>query len=104
MPFQLQDALLTTYRPLSHLTLAWPLSIISAAQASWPAMRADAVPEPHEPKHFARSRRDILIGAGDGMLPCVGDRLRSRAKILRFEVFGAEARATGAGQVFWTRS
>ena len=34
------------------------------------------------------------------MLPCVGDRLRSRAKFPRIEVFGAEARATGAGPVF----
>ena len=60
---------------------------------------AGAGPESPEPKHFARSRRsrrDILIGAGDGMLSWVGDRSRSRAKISRIQVFGDEARAIGA--------
>ena len=44
-----------------------------------------AVPEPHEPKHFARSRRDILIGAGAGMLLCVGIRRWSRAKFPEYK-------------------
>ena len=71
-------------------------------------MPAASRTELYEPKHFARSRRDHLIGAGARMLPCVVDCRRSRAKIPRIQVFGAEARATGAGPVSrirsWTRN
>ena len=65
---------------------------------------ARVVPEPHEPKNFARSRRDILIGARVGTLPCVGDRRRSHAKIPPVQVFGAEARTNGAGPFSRIRS
>ena len=85
-----------TYRPLStQRSLGHSASTRRPEPPSWRCV-ARAVPDPSEPKHFARSRRDTLVGAAAGMFSCVGDRRRSRAKIPRIQVLGAEARATGA--------
>ena len=72
MLFWLLSTLLMTYRPLStQRSLGHSASTRRPEPPGWRCV-ARAVPDPHEPKHFARSRRDILVGAAAGMFPCVG--------------------------------